>query len=148
MLRKLFSLTEQGAKDLKKGIIASVFTSLSLMLPMGLLLMLVMQLLQPLLGIEAAAPSLGAYTGMCLALLVIIFLTHYIQYRCTYIAAYAESAQRRIGLAEKLRTLPLSFFGKRDLSDLTTTMMKRTAMTWNGFLPIRFPRFSGTATAA
>ena len=123
MLRKLFALTEQGAKDLKKGIIASVFTSLSLMLPMGLLLMLVMQLLQPLLGIDAAAPSLGAYTGMCLALLVIIFLTHYIQYRCTYIAAYAESAQRRIGLAEKLRTLPLSFFGKRDLSDLTTTMM-------------------------
>ena len=123
MLRKLFALTEQGAKDLKKGIIASVFTSLSLMMPMGLLLMLVMQLLQPLLGIEAAAPSLGAYTGMCLALLVIIFLTHYIQYRCTYIAAYAESAQRRIGLAEKLRTLPLSFFGKRDLSDLTTTMM-------------------------
>ena len=123
MLRKLFALTEQGAKDMKKGIIASVFTSLSLMLPMGLLLMLVMQLLQPLLGMEAAAPSLGVYTGMCLALLVIIFLTHYIQYRCTYIAAYAESAQRRIGLAEKLRTLPLSFFGKRDLSDLTTTMM-------------------------
>ena len=123
MLRKLFALTEQGAKDLKKGIIASVFTSLSLMMPMGLLLMLVMQLLQPLLGMETATPSLGAYTGMCLVLLVIIFLTHYIQYRCTYIAAYAESAQRRIGLAEKLRTLPLSFFGKRDLSDLTTTMM-------------------------
>ena len=59
MLRKLFALTEQGAKDLKKGIIASVFTSLSLMMPMGLLLMLVMQLLQPLLGIEVAAPSLG-----------------------------------------------------------------------------------------
>ena len=53
MLRKLFALTEQGAKDMKKGIIASVFTSLSLMLPMGLLLMLVMQLLQPLLGMEA-----------------------------------------------------------------------------------------------
>ena len=43
MLRKLFALTEQGAKDMKKGIIASVFTSLSLMLPMGLLLMLVMR---------------------------------------------------------------------------------------------------------
>ena len=60
MLRKLFALTEQGAKDLKKGIIASVFTSLSLMMPMGLLLMLVMQLLQPLLGMETATPSLGA----------------------------------------------------------------------------------------
>lgn len=56
MLRKLFALTEQGAKDLKKGIIASVFTSLSLMMPMGLLLMLVMQLLQPLLGMETATP--------------------------------------------------------------------------------------------
>ena len=99
MLRKLFALTEQGVKDLKKGIIASVFASLSLMLPMGLLLMLVMQLLQPLLGIDAVAPSLGTYTGMCLILLAIIFLTHYIQYRCTYIAAYVESAQRRIGLS-------------------------------------------------
>lgn len=93
------------------------------MFPMGLLLMLVMQLLQPLLGIEADGPSLKLYSVLCIGLLIIIFLTHYVQYRCTYIAAYAESAQRRIGLAEKLRTLPLSFFGKRDLSDLTTTMM-------------------------
>ena len=123
MLRNLFALTEQGAKDMKKGIIASIFSSLSLMLPMGLLLMLVMQLLQPLLGIEADGPSLKLYSVLCIGLLIIIFLTHYVQYRCTYIAAYAESAQRRIGLAEKLRTLPLSFFGKRDLSDLTTTMM-------------------------
>lgn len=123
MLRNLFALAEQGAKDMKKGIIASIFSSLSLMFPMGLLLMLVMQLLQPLLGIEADGPSLKLYSVLCIGLLIIIFLTHYVQYRCTYIAAYAESAQRRIGLAEKLRTLPLSFFGKRDLSDLTTTMM-------------------------
>ena len=123
MLRNLFALTEQGAKDMKKGIIASIFSSLSLMFPMGLLLMLVMQLLQPLLGIEADGPSLKLYSVLCIGLLIIIFLTHYVQYRCTYIAAYAESAHRRIGRAEKLRTLPLSFFGKRDLSDLTTTMM-------------------------
>ena len=61
MLRNLFALTEQGAKDLKKGIIASIFSSLSLMLPMGLMLMLVMQLLQPLSGIEANEPSLKLY---------------------------------------------------------------------------------------
>ena len=66
MLRKLFALTEQGAKDLKKGIIASVFTSLSLMMPMGLLLMLVMQLLQPLLGMETATPSPVSYTHLTL----------------------------------------------------------------------------------
>ncbi|MFR0737355.1 MAG: ABC transporter ATP-binding protein [Oscillospiraceae bacterium] len=123
MLRNLFALTEQGAKDMKKRYYCFNFSSLSLMFPMGLLLMLVMQLLQPLLGIEADGPSLKLYSVLCIGLLIIIFLTHYVQYRCTYIAAYAESAQRRIGLAEKLRTLPLSFFGKRDLSDLTTTMM-------------------------
>lgn len=80
------------------------------MMPMGLLLMLVMQLLQPLLGMETATPSLGAYAGMCLVLLVIIFLTHYIQYRCTYIAAYAESAQRRIGLAENYAPFRFPFW--------------------------------------
>ena len=87
MLRNLFALTEQGAKDMKKGIIASIFSSLSLMFPMGLLLMLVMQLLQPLLGIEADGPSLKLYSVLCIGLLIIIFLTHYVQYRCTYIAA-------------------------------------------------------------
>ena len=96
MLRKLFALTEQGAKDLKKGIIASVFTSLSLMMPMGLLLMLVMQLLQPLLGMETATPSLGAYAGMCLVLLVIMLKApsggsawpkNYAPFRCPFLAS-------------------------------------------------------------
>ena len=70
MLRNLFALTEQGAKDMKKGIIASIFSSLSLMFPMGLLLMLVMQLLQPLLGIEADGPSLKLYSVLCIGLLL------------------------------------------------------------------------------
>lgn len=123
MLKERFALTEQGAKDLKKGIISSVFAVLSLMFPIGILVMYLMQQLMPLLGVETEAPSLGLYAVLCVLLLILIFVTHYIQYRCTYIAAYEESAKRRIGLAERLRTLPLSFFGKRDLSDLTTTMM-------------------------
>lgn len=123
MLRKLFALTDQGVKDFKKGIAASVFAAFSLMFPIGALLLFLMQLLQPLLGIKAPVPSLGWWSFLCIVLVFIIWIAHYIQYRCTYIAAYKESAQRRIGLAEKLRTLPLAFFGKRDLSDLTTTMM-------------------------
>ena len=79
MLRNLFALTQQGAKDMKKGIIASIFSSLSLMFPMGLLLMLVMQLLQPLLGIEADEPSLKLYSVLCIGLLCPISL--YL-YRC------------------------------------------------------------------
>ena len=123
MLKERFALTDQGEKDLKKGIVSSVFAVLSLMFPIGVLVTYLMQQLMPLLGLETTTPKLGHYAVLCLLLLLLIFVTHYIQYRCTYIAAYEESAKRRIGLAETLRTLPLSFFGKRDLSDLTTTMM-------------------------
>lgn len=123
MLKECFALSDQGTKDLKKGIASSVFAVLSLMFPIGILVAYLMQQLMPLLGVETDTPKLGFYVPLCLLLLLLIFVTHYIQYRCTYIAAYEESAKRRIDLAETLRTLPLSFFGKRDLSDLTTTMM-------------------------
>lgn len=123
MLKEKFALTDQGVKDLKKGIVSSVFAVISLMFPIGVLVMFLMEQVSPLLGIEVESPDLGKYIMVCIILLLLIFVTHYIQYRCTYISAYEESAKRRIGLAEKLRTLPLSFFGHRDLSDLTNTMM-------------------------
>ena len=123
MLKKYFALSEQGASDLKKGIVSSVFVVLSLMLPIGILVMYLMQQLVPLLGGETTSYGLDSYVVLCVPLLILIFATHYIQYKCTYVSAYEESARRRIQLAEKLRTLPLSFFNKRDLSDLTTTIM-------------------------
>lgn len=123
MLKERFALTDQGAKDLKKGIVSSVFAVLSLMFPIGILVMFLMGQISALLGAGEGSLNLGQYSLICVALLLFIFITHYIQYRCTYIAAYEESAKRRIGLAEKIRILPLSFFGQRDLSDLTTTMM-------------------------
>ena len=52
-----------------------------------------------------------------------ILLTTYIQYNATYFATYTESGVRRITLAERLRKIPLSFFGKKDLADLTSTIM-------------------------
>lgn len=123
MLKEKFALTNQGAKDLKKGIVSSIFAVLSLMFPIGVLVMFLMKQISALVGVGDESSDLGQYVLICVLLLLFIFITHYIQYRCTYIAAYEESAKRRIGLAEKLRTLPLSFFGQRDLSDLTTTMM-------------------------
>ncbi len=123
MFRKIFALSDKGASDTKKGIAASTLANISLMVPVGLLVMLITELLKPVFGEESNTLNVWLYTGIGAGVLAVIFITHWIQYRWTYIAAYEESANRRITLAEKLRQLPLSFFGQRDLSELTTTMM-------------------------
>jgi ATP-binding cassette subfamily B protein IrtB len=122
MFRRIFALSEQGAKDLRKGIVASAIADISLMLPVGLIVLVLQELLKPLWG-QPAMPNVWLYTSLAALLLAIIFSCHLIQYRFTYVSAYSESANRRVALAEKLRRLPLSFFGQRDLSTLTTTMM-------------------------
>ncbi len=63
------------------------------------------------------------YTGAALLVLAVLWVLHYFQYAALYLATYQESASRRVSLAETLRKLPLSFFGNRDLSDLTATMI-------------------------
>ena len=123
MFRKLFALSEQGARDLKRGIAACTGANLSLMLPVSLLFVLLEQLLRPVFGEPQAPVGLWLYTGIAAVLLLIIYWIHSVEYTETYVSAYNESANRRIGMAEKLRKLPLSFFGKRDLSELTTAMM-------------------------
>ncbi len=123
MFRKIFALSEKGASDIKKGILASTFANLSLMAPVSLLVMLISELVKPILGQESNPVNIWLYTGLGAIALAVIFIAHWIQYHWTYVAAYEESANRRITVAEKLRQLPLSFFGQRDLSDLTTTIM-------------------------
>lgn len=123
MFRKIFALSKKGAGDAKKGIAASTVANISLMVPVSLLVILIAELLKPVFGEESKPLNIWLYTGLAAGVLAIIFITHWIQYRWTYISAYDESANRRITLAEKLRRLPLSFFGQRDLSELTTTMM-------------------------
>jgi ATP-binding cassette subfamily B protein len=123
MFRRIFALSEKGASDARKGIAASALANISLMVPVGLLVMLLTELLKPLFGEGSNAINVWLFTGLAAVVLVIIFITHWIQYQWTYVSAYEESANRRITLAEKLRRLPLSFFGQRDLSELTTTMM-------------------------
>ena len=123
MFRKLFALSEQGDRDLKRGIAACTGANLSLMLPVSLLFVLLEQLLRPVFGEPQAPIGLWLYTGLAAVLLLIIYWIHSIEYAETYVSAYNESANRRITMAEKLRKLPLSFFGQRDLSELTTAMM-------------------------
>ena len=118
-LQRKYALSEQGARDLIKGCIACVLQNLSFMLPVGLLYLLVGELL----GGGVAAGRVPFYIAGCAACVGLIFLTTWLQYNATYLATYVESGVRRITLAERLRKLPLSFFGKKDLADLTSTIM-------------------------
>ena len=118
-LMKKYALSRQGAKDLVIATVSCVVHNLTLMLPVSLLYLLVSDLY------AGGVPQnhLWIYiVGMAAAVLFILFSYRWV-YGATYYATYKESSVRRISLAEKLRKLPLSFFGKRDLSDLTTTIM-------------------------
>lgn len=132
-LQKKFALTEQGAKDLTKAIFSCALTNIGLMLPMSILFLFLQRMLGPLAGIAAPDMGLGGYMGISMVLLAVIFLLEYWQYNATYLASYRESANMRIGLAERLRRLPLSFFGQRDLADLTTTIMADSAFVEKAF---------------
>ena len=118
-IMKKYALSRQGAKDLIVATISCVVHNLTLMLPVSLLYLLVSDLYAG--GVPQG--HLWIYiVGMVAAVLLILFSYRWV-YGATYYATYKESSVRRISLAEKLRKLPLSFFGKRDLSDLTTTIM-------------------------
>lgn len=126
-LQKKYALSNQGAKDLFKGIIYSALAYISLMLPVALLAYVLGVLLAPLTGEGQKNINTLLYTVIGIVVLVLIFILHYLQYTVTYIGTYEESERRRITLAEKLRTLPIRFFQERDLSDLTSTIMSDCA---------------------
>lgn len=126
MIRKLqyvFALSEKGAKDFVKAVIWCFICNISLMLPVGAVMMTVEHLMNAM--DNAANPIDGSLTIILFAVAItaLLFILHYFQYAALYLATYTESAARRISLAEVLRKLPLSFFGQRDLSDLTSTLI-------------------------
>ena len=118
-LQKRYALSEQGAKDLIKGCLACVLQNISFMFPVGLLYCLVSDLM------KGGVPNgrIAFYIIGCVVCVGLILLATYFQYNATYFATYTESGVRRITLAERLRKIPLSFFGKKDLADLTSTIM-------------------------
>lgn len=122
-LQEKYALSEQGAKDLCKGILYSVLAYISLMLPVALLAVVLDALLAPLLRNSSKGVSVPLYIGIGVVILAVIFIMHYLQYTITYMGTYEESERRRITLAEKLRAMPLRFFQEHDLSDLTNTIM-------------------------
>lgn len=123
-LKHKYALSEKGAKDMVRAFVAVTLANLALMVPVGLLYVLASCLLDGSLPKEKLPFFI---IGIIVALLLII-VTTYFQYNSTFMATYVESGVRRRTLAEKLRKLPLSFFGKKDLSDLTNTIMSDCAL--------------------
>ncbi len=138
-LKHTFALSDRGAKDMVKAFFACILHNLSLMVPVVLLYNLISDLLD---GGIPEGKSTFYIVGLVIAL-GFIMLTYYIQYNATFFATYVESGVRRLSLAEKLRKIPLSFFGKKDLSDLTTVLMTDCA-TLEGGLSHWVPEFIGS----
>ena len=123
-LKHKYALSEKGAKDMVKAFVAVTLANLVLMFPVGLLYEMVSYLLKG----EVPTGQKGFFIGGIVVVLVLIALTTLFQYRATFLSTYVESGVRRRALAEKLRRLPLSFFGKKDLSDLTNAIMSDCAL--------------------
>lgn len=118
-LQHKYALSEKGAKDMCKAFAACTVSYLVQMLPV----MMLMFLVRDLLTHETLAGRGVFYAAGIIICLALIFCVTAIQYNATFFATYEESGVRRITLAEKLRKLPLSFFGKKDLADLTSVIM-------------------------
>ncbi len=119
-----FALTRKGAKDFIGGIVYTILQNITLLLPAVFVFLFLEDYARPLID-PMARPNHGIwfYVLLALAFMAVTFVISVFQYKSTYTCVYNESANRRISIAEKLRKLPLSFFGEKNLSDLTSTIM-------------------------
>lgn len=123
-LRRRFALSEKGARDFCRGVVWTTIFDIVLMLPAVFVFVFLDDTLRPLLGgTPSTGHGLAYYALLALAFMAVMYAVGVFQYRSTYTSVYDESANRRISLAEKLRRLPLAFFGEKNLSDLTATIM-------------------------
>ena len=123
-LQDIFALTDQGMKDFMRGAGFCALANLMLMLPIVVLYFVASDFVRYLGEPAVGLPGMALYAVGIVAALAVMFVTQMWEYRATYTVVYQESARKRIAIAERLRLLPLSFFGKRDLADLTSVIMK------------------------
>lgn len=123
-LQRRFALSRKGAMDVIKGSLFSALQNISFMLPVSLLYCLV----RDMFNNELTSSEILFYViGSTVCAVFIVICTAF-QYNSTFLATYVETGVRRISLAEKLRKIPLSFFGKKDLADLTSSIMNDCAV--------------------
>ena len=121
-LERTFALSEKGARDLVKGFIACAVHNLTLFVPVGILYLLASDMMMNTLVGRGLI-----YAALCIISITLIMISYRCVYKATYFSTYVESGVRRVSLAEKLRKIPLSYFGKKDLADITSTIMADAA---------------------
>ena len=121
-LERIFALSEKGARDLVKGFIACAVHNLTLFVPVGILYLLASDMLMNTLTGRGLF-----YVVLCIISVALIMASYRRVYKATYFSTYVESGVRRVSLAERLRKIPLSYFGKKDLADITSTIMADAA---------------------
>ena len=148
--QRKYALTDQGVKNAKKGAFWTVIVNLVVMDGMGILYLLMYGLMGTLTD-GAPLPGPALFLGLVIAFVILSFVTHLQQYHVTYGLVYNEVKSTRLSLAERLRKLPLGYFGKRDLADLTETLMgdvNRMEHVWSHVLGYLYGAYISTAIIA
>lgn len=148
--QRKYALTDQGVRNTKKGAFWTVIVNIVVMGGMGILYLLMGSFMDTLTD---GAPLPGAALPVALVALFVLlsFVTHLQQYKATYGLVYGEVKATRLRLAERLRKLPLGYFGKRDLADLTETIMgdvNRMEHVWSHVLGYLYGAYISTAIIA
>ena len=123
MLQRFFALSDAGTRNLRSAITFGTIINLFLMVPLGLSLYVLRYFLARIMQQGFRSPNVWAVSAAALAMIAVLFILEKLKYGKTYNGAYEEAANVRISLAESLRKLPLSYFGRRDLSYLTSTLL-------------------------
>ena len=148
--QRKYALSAQGVKNVKQGTLWTVIVNLVVMGGMGILFLMMSRYMDTL-STGAALPKALPILLLVLAFVVLSFLTHLQQYKATYGLVYGEVKNVRISLAERLRKLPLGYFGKRDLADLTETIMgdvNRLEHVWSHCLGYLYGSYISTGIIA
>lgn len=148
--QRKYALTDQGVQNTKKGTFWTVIVNLVVMGGVSILYLVMSGLMETLTDGTALPAALPVLAGLA-AFALLSFLTHLQQYKATYGLVYGEVKTTRLRLAERLRKLPLGFFGKRDLADLTETLMgdvNRMEHVWSHVLGYLYGSYLSTAVIA
>ena len=148
--QRTYALTDQGVKNTKRGTFFTVITNLVVMAGTGILYLIMESFMETLIG-KSAVTNIFVPILLIIAFLLLSFITHYLQYKATYGLVYGEVKTTRLHLAERLRKLPLGYFGKRDLADLTETLMgdvNRMEHVWSHVLGYLYGAYISTAIIA
>ena len=148
--QRKYALTDQGVKNTKKGAFWTVIVNLVVMCGMGILYLLMADFMDVLTD-GGPLPGIALFLGLVVLFVILSLITHVQQYQATYGLVYNEVRATRLGLAERLRKLPLGYFGKRDLADLTETIMgdvNRMEHVWSHVLGYLYGAYISTAIIA